>query len=301
MKMSGYFFGAAGFLLWAGCVAPSPLPPPQPVREAPAAAPAGAVYSQLPRVMALIDEQNLGSIPTAEVESAVLAALLARGAPTVDQEMARSNIRRGQEFLKQAGDPRAAAALGQQYGADVLIIGEAVAKPSARRIADSNLRTYQAAVTLRAVRTDNSATLATVSEDASVIGLDDVAGSAKAFRAAGQPAADKIVSALLAAWEKHRGAGPDSVAHTRLTLTVGGVDQLWKLKALRDRLRAADAATRNVAQRSYTAGVAIFDLETPLPAEEFAETLVTRPPDKMKLQALNIGPGQLDLRAAAVP
>ena len=41
----------------------------------------------------------------------------------------------GQQLLKMAGDPRGAAALGLQFGADVVIMGEVVAKPSARRIA----------------------------------------------------------------------------------------------------------------------------------------------------------------------
>ena len=54
--------------------------------------------------------------------------------------MVRSTLARGQQLLQMAGDDRGAAALGLQFGAEVVLVGEAVSKPAATRIADSNLR-----------------------------------------------------------------------------------------------------------------------------------------------------------------
>lgn len=290
------------FLL-AGCVTPSG-PAQAPGASRPTAAPRQTVCKQpvapsfLPRVMIIVDEKSLGTIATAEVEAMAIKKLIAQNVPVVDQDMVRVNIARSQQMLVAAGDNRAAAALGTQFGADIVLIGEAVAKPSARRISDTNLRSYQAVATLRAVRTDNSATLAAASEDVTVVGLEDVSGSAKALRGAGEKALNSLLPDMLAKWTPGGDPGGGSFVH-RVELTVGGVDQLWKLKALRDSLRGRTSDVRSVAQRSYTAGVAEFSMESALPPEELAEALVLSPPDGLKLQVLDVGGGRIQARAIA--
>lgn len=289
---------AGGLLgLAAGCHTPPPVirPPEPPPPPAPTAAP--VPVSRLPRAMALIDEKNLGTIPTAEVEALTAAKLIAAHIPVIDQDMVRANLQKDQHLLKTAGDNRGAAAVGLQFGADVIIVGEAVAKPSARRIGDSNLRSYQAAVTLRAVQTDNAAVLASCSEDATVVALDDVVGGAQALKTAGEKSLDALIPALLNAWARLNAEhGRDGVFPFRVTLTVGGVDQTWKLKAVRERLRAA-AEARDVTQRSYTVGVAVFECETAVSPEEFAETLVLHPPEGLKMQVLSTESGKLNMKA----
>ena len=295
---------ALSFLLLAGCATP-PAPPPArtaPTRaaSAPTAAAKTVAPTFLPRVMVIVDEKSLGTIATAEVEAMAIKKLLAMNVPVVDQDMVRANVARSQQMLVAAGDNRGAAALGAQFGADVVLIGEAVAKPSARRIGDTNLRSYQAVATLRAVRTDNSATLAAASEDVTQVGLEDVSGSAKALRGAGEKALDALIPEMLAKWTPGNVAGAAANAFPpRVEMSVGGVDQMWKLKAIRDNLRARSTKMRNVAQRSYAAGLAEFSLESALPPEELAETLVLEPPEGLKLQVLDIGGGRIQLRAVA--
>ena len=289
-------------LLLASCAtSPGPYssaPAPVGARRAPRlAAPAPVVAPTfLPRVMIIVDEKSLGTIATSEVEAMAVKKLIALNIPVVDQDMVRANIARSQQMLIAAGDNRGAAALGTQFGADIVLIGEAVAKPSARRIADTNLRSFQAIATLRAVRTDNSATLAAASEDVTQVGLEDVSGSAKAVRGAGEKALDALIPDMLAKWTPGSRQGANVFSH-RVELTVGGMDQLWKLKALRDSLRGRTTEVRSVAQRSYTAGVAEFSMESALPPEELAETLVLSPPEGMKLQVLDVGGGRIQARA----
>ena len=298
--MNPRLFPLALSLLWlAGCATP---PAPPPARTAPdraAAAPPAAAKTVaptfLPRVMVIVDEKSLGTIATAEVEAMAIKKLLAMNVPVVDQDMVRDNVARSQQLLVAAGDNRGAAALGTQFGADVVLIGEAVAKPSARRIGDTNLRSYQAVATLRAVRTDNSATLAAASEDVTQVGLEDVSGSAKVLRAAGEKALDALLPELLAKWTPGDASGAGAFAH-RVEMTVGGVDQMWKLKAVRDCLSGRTEDLRNVAQRSYVAGVAEFSMESALPPEELAEALVLAPPEGLKLQMLDVGAGRIQAR-----
>jgi hypothetical protein len=302
------FQSVAGFsllVLLVGCAAPgsnyspsatSAAPPPRPAATS-KATPAPAF---LPRVMVIVDEKSLGTIATAEVEAMTIKKLAAMDIPVVDQDMVRANIARSQQMLTMAGDNRGAAALGTQFGADIVIIGEAVAKPSARRIAETNLRSYQAVATLRAVRTDNSATLAAASEDVTQVGLEDVSGSAKALRAAGEKALDTLLPEMLSKWTPGNVAGDAGNAFPhRVEMVVGGVDQMWKLKAVRDSLRGRAKELRNVAQRSYTAGVAEFSMESALPPEELAEALVLTPPEGLKIQVLDVGGGRIQARAVA--
>lgn len=257
----------------------------------------GAVFgaSPKPKVMLLVDEKSLGTIATSEIEAMAIQMLIDEGVPVVDQDMVRANIKKDQKLLKMAGDTRGAAALGLQYGADVIIIGEAVAKPSARRIAESNLRTYQAVATLRAVRTDNSETIASASETASKVGLEDVAGSSQALKAAGEQALGALIPKMLKAWEGSGGAA--SKRGLVINLTVGGVDKAWKLKEIREKLRGMDDVIVNVLQKSYTAGVAIFEIESVIPAEELSERMLLDSPTGLKFQALDVGRAKIDLRA----
>lgn len=247
----------------------------------------------------MVDEQSLGTVATSEVESMAVRKLAEMGVPVVDQDMVRSNIARSQQMLKAAGDNRGAAALGTQFGADVVLVGEAVAKPSARRIADTNLRSYQAVVTLRAVRTDNAKTLSSASEDSTQVGLEDVSGSANALRAAASDALDKLIPKMLSMWVPAQAGGSGGFGNS-VDVTVGGVDQIWKLRALRDSLRSRSNDLQNVVQRSYTAGMAEFSMKSRLPAEELAEELVLSPPEGLKIQVLDIGSGRIQLRVVEI-
>jgi hypothetical protein len=244
-----------------------------------------------PKVMILVDEKSLGTVATSEIEALAIRKLADQQIDTVDQDMVRANLKRMQQALKGAGDNRGAAALGREFGADIILVGEAVCKPSARRIAESNLRAYQAVVTLRAVRTDNSVNLASASEDVSVVGLDDVSGSAKALRAAGEKALDSLVPAMLRKWQEGGGSA------SAVEITVGGVDQIWKLQAIRESLRNRPSDIPNVMQKSYAQGIAVFRVESRLPAEELAESLVLKPPEGLKIQVVEITPAALNLRA----
>lgn len=292
-------------LLLTGClVSTTPRHAPVSTRPVPDRGPTASTHTRapvpvvLPRVMVIVDEKSLGTIATSEIEAMAIKKLTALNVPVVDQDMIRANIARSQQLLVAAGDNRGAAALGTQFGADVVLIGEAVAKPSARRIGDTNLRSYQAVATLRAVRTDNSATLTAGSEDVTVVGLEDVSGSAKALRGAGEKVLDTLLPDMLSKWTPGSEPGSGLFAH-RVELTVGGVDQLWKLKALRDSLRQRTSDVRGVVQRSYTAGVAEFSMESALPSEELAEALVLSPPEGLKLQVVDVSSGRIQARAVS--
>ena len=262
---------------------------------------AGAVCAALPKVMVMVDEKALGSISTSEVETMAVKMLGDKGVETVDKNMVQGNLDRVQKAFRGAGDSRAAAALGREFGADAVLIGEAVAKPNAAKIGDSNLRSYAAAVTLRAVRTDNAANVVAVSETATVVALDDVDGSSRALKAAGEKALKAVVPELISKWENPNAKGTATERRKQIEVTVGGMDQIWKLKETRTRLKAMKKQVSSVSQKSYAQGVAVFKVESLVPSEELAEELVMNPPTDLKVQVVEIRPGALNLRVTVPP
>ena len=262
---------------------------------------AASATAALPKMLVMVDEKALGSISTSEIETMAVKMLGEKGIETVDQNMVQSNLERIQKAFRGTGDNRAAAAMGREFGADAILIGEAVAKPNASKIGDSNLRSYMASVSFRAVRIDNSVNVASVSETATVIAMDDVNGSSKALRAAGEKALRKIIPELVEKWENPNAKGTAYERRSTITVTVGGMDQIWKLKEMRVRLKGMTKEVESVAQKSYVQGVAIFSVSSFVPAEELAEVLVMNPPEDLKVQVVEIRETTLNLRVVEAP
>lgn len=260
-----------------------------------------AAYAATPKVMVMVDEKALGSVTTSELETMAVRKLADKGVETVDQSMVQANLERIQKALRGAGDNRAAAVMGREFGADVMLIGEAVSKPNAARIGDSNLRSYMASASFRAVRVDNAVNIASSSETATAIAMDDITGSSKALKAVGAKALDAIIPTLISKWENPEGKGTAQEKRTSIEITVGGMDQIWKLKETRTRLKGMKKEIESVVQKSYAQGVAIFKVESFIPAEELAEALVMNPPEDLKVQVVEIKPTILNIRVVNAP
>ena len=260
-----------------------------------------AAGAATPKVLVMVDEKALGSISTSEVETMAIKKLAEKGVETVDQSMVQANLERIQKALRGAGDSRAAAVMGREFGADVMLIGEAVAKPNAARIGDSNLRSYMASVSFRAVRVDNSVNIASASETGTAVAMDDVTGSSKALKAAGEKALKAVVPELISKWENPNAKGTATERRRQIEVTVGGMDQIWKLKETRVRLKDMKKEIESVTQKSYAQGAAIFLVESFLPAEELAEALVLNPPTDLKVQVVEIHATALSLRVVEAP
>ena len=260
-----------------------------------------AAHAAMPKVMVMVDEKALGSVSTSEIETMAVRKLADKGVETVDQSMVQANLERLQKALRGAGDNRAAAVMGREFGADVMLIGEAVSKPNAAKIGDSNLRSYMASASFRAVRVDNSVNLVSVSETATVIAMDDITGSAKALKAVGEKALGKLIPELISKWENPEGKGTAQEKRTTIEITVGGMDQIWKLKEVRTRLKGMKKEIESVVQKSYAQGAAVFRVESFIPAEELAEELVINPPEDLKVQVVEIKPTLLNIRVVNAP
>jgi len=179
---------AAGVRPLAGCVllavagcmtAPAPAPPPEPPPIPP------------PQVMVLLDEQATNGQAAVMSEALAVPLLLDRRVTVVDAGTVQANRDRLRALLIQEGDEQGALMAGLQLGADVGIGGTVETKRLAGQLAGSNLKSYLGTVTLRAVCTVDARLLATATDAATAIALDDATGTAKTLRLALAAALDK--------------------------------------------------------------------------------------------------------------
>jgi hypothetical protein len=246
-----------------------------------------ATAAPLPRVMVLMSEKNLGTYSVSEAERVITEALLNRGVEVIDADMVRTSVNRDKLLHASTGGPAVAAALGLQFGAEIVIVGEALAKGSATTIANSAMRSYSATITLKAVNTATSSIINTKMNTTARPHVDDVAGGTLAIQTAAKEIMPDFLDDLLG-----RYATPADVANN-VRLLVSNVNQIWQLTAIKDILRGQRQA-EEVVQRGYVTGVAEFDVHWRGDPAILAEELTLANPGYFRIKVLGISPGKLD-------
>jgi hypothetical protein len=119
--------------------------------------------------MIMIEERNLGTYVVDEAERVITEYLMEMGMEVVDAELIRTNVDRDKALQAMNASPRSAAAVGLQFGADIVLVGKAISKGSAEQIKETAFRSYQASVSIKAIRTDTAEILAVENRDAAKI------------------------------------------------------------------------------------------------------------------------------------
>lgn len=247
--------------------------------------------SQAPRFMIMIEEKNLGTYTVDEAEKVITAYLMANGMEVVDAELIKTNVDRDKALQVMNASPRSAAVMGLQFGADVVLVGKAISKGSADQIKDTSFRSYQASVSLKAIRTDTAEILAMENREAAKIHVDDMAGGTLAIREAATPLIRELLPKMMAKWGR---AGSGDVR--KIQLVIGDVTQIWQLAALKQILRERIPGTKDVVQRGFVSGVATFDIHCQGDSQRLAEELTLANPGPFRLKVLGVTPNKLDMK-----
>lgn len=239
----------------------------------------------MPRIMLLMDEKTIGGYSVDEAELTLARYFTERGCDVVDAELVKSRLNRDQALQAMSGSDQAAAALGLDFGADVVVVGRAVAKGAAREIESTGLRSYRGTVTAKAIRTDSAVIVATGEGTAAQAHTDDTAGGSAAIGEATLKLAEELFPALLAAWT---GAAP-ATAGRKVELVIADVQQVWQLAALQRILQDKVPGTRAVVRRSFVSGVATYELETAQDPDAVSQalTLVQDEPFRFKVNGIS--------------
>lgn len=244
------------------------------------------------RYMILINEKNMGAYSMGDAERVVTEYLLSKGAEVIDSELVKTNINRDKALQAMSSGPQAAAALGLQFGADVIIVGKAIAKGSADRVQDTSFRSYTANVSLKAIRTDTAEILNSDMAQSAKIHVDDNIGGSQAIQAATSQLMPKFMPPVMS----KTGVASANNVPRKVQLVMGDVTQLWQVAALKKLMREKISGVTDVVQRSFVAGVATFDVHLKGDSQRLAEALTLADPGYFRIKVVGVTANKLDAK-----
>ena len=174
-----------------------------------------------PRTMVVIDENNVGTAePTnSAAETAILQFLKDPYEFELIDQKASASIRSSQEKMASiAGDVAAAAQLGSQNGAEVIITGSAVSREA--KAMNQNLGgmvSVQADVTLRAINCTTGSIIGTAQSHAAMVHISANTAGTQAITKASQKAIKDLLDRIIKEWQNQQNNGMS------LSLTINGV------------------------------------------------------------------------------
>ena len=245
-------------------------------------------------MMVIIDEK-IGSAESgystnlSESETVIIQKFTEKGFNFVDEATVKKNIKRNMALQAIAGDDSAAASIGLEHGAEVVIIGSAVAKLAGKGIAGTEMKSIHASITVRAVRADTGEIISSASEKGATAHLDETAGGALAIKKAGEKLASSLIDQIIAKWSGEVGG------QTTVQLTVSGIDfvSLNKFKTI---IQSQVRGVLKLNQRSFTAGVAVIDVETKTNAQSMAEELAMKNFETFKVEIIGLSANKIDVK-----
>ena len=240
-----------------------------------------------PRMMVVIPEQHIGRVvPDPAGETEMIRLFTERGFTVVDQAQVAKI--RASDRVKAAlrGDQKAAAAIGKQYGAEVIIVGEAFSETAPPT---HGLSTCRARIEARAIETDTAKILAANAKEAGGSDMTENVAGKKALQRAGGLLADYLIEQIAAKWsEKTTTSG-----EVQLVISDVQFNQLVQFeKALKTQISGVEAVHR----RSFEAGVATIDVQTKIDAQQLAEEVATKRFEGFNVEVTAFTANRVDLK-----
>lgn len=228
-----------------------------------------------PRVMFMIDEQNVGytlndyhyfSVNMTAAETAMMNTFLEKGFDVVDPGLSRQAKERDQIVAAISGNNKAAALIAARQDAEIVITGKAIAKV-AQGINLGGMKSCQANITARVVESDVGRLLATGNKHAAQVHIDEVTGGTKAIEKAAYALADELSTKILEQWRKK------FYNSTVVKLIVTGIRTYRDAVDFKNSLQYYARGIKLVYERNIVAGSAEFDVEITGNAQQLAREL----------------------------
>lgn len=251
----------------------------------------------MPRTMVLIKEENYGqntwnySSDMNTAETALMNTLMNYGFPFVDAATVKASLERDALTAALAGDANASAAIAKRSGAEILIIGSA--KTTVTQLAmmkSSGMKTCSANLNLRVVRADDAGIIATSSARGVAAHIDELTGSNLAMEKAAEQSAKDVKSKIV---EKFR---QNQYAHRQIQLQVLNITSFEQLNTIKNSLPYYVRGIKNVYQRSFEAGVGLFDIDITQKAESVASEISAKGIEGIKLEIIGVTQNKLTAR-----
>jgi hypothetical protein len=237
----------------------------------------------MPRVLVLVAEQSISASQATGwwqgggnaadlrvVENALMDRMEKSGFTFVDAEVLQGKVK-----LEAIGaDPnlQQVREVGVKAGADLVIVGRAIAKPLGEIPLDNGtFYSSVANVSARAVRTDTGEVIA-AAEFTSPAGkaFEQVTAGRNALSEAGRMLAREMFTRVGKVWTREQSGV------RRVAMTVKGVDDYGRLAAFKNVLVNSVRGVKDVQERSMEDGQAELDVSLTATSQAFATDLATR-------------------------
>ncbi len=258
---------------------------------------------ELPKVLFFISQQNPegaleeywwgggAQFKMSSAEKAMAAVLTQKGFLVADPARGSSSSKNRTIDFPTAIDSTSATLLAAGYGAKVVVIGTAVARPAPNTMG-SSLRSYTATVRARAFMVENGTELALIENEAVAAGSDDITGGRKAIKESAKLVAAALVERIVAVW------GKEGKSLSTITIAVEGTRDLANFVMFRRVIKKMPDATR-IKTLEMKPDQAIIEIEYQGTAEAFANELMLNPFENFRLDIYDVS-GEL-LRVALIP
>jgi hypothetical protein len=263
----------------------------------------GVLMGQMhkPRTMIMIAEQNLGQVNAwwlethgeqadmSVVENSFMDRFTEKGFSFIDHQTASKEIHVTAAYRVQDLSAAQARTLANQADAEVVIIGKAMAKLYGD--VGGGLKSVQADLSAKAVRTDTGQVIATTTQHAAGVHITETSAGTEALRKVANLAADDLAAKILAVYAKETG-GTRSVS---ITITGLNKSQFVKFKeVLRNQVRGI----KDLHERSFNNNTARIEVDSKTSAQALSDELVLKDFGTFSVEVVNSTANTLELKVA---
>jgi len=253
-----------------------------------------------PRVMFIIDEQNIGAaqdryhyfeVDVTVSETTLMNKFLEKSFQVVDPAVVRQNRERDAVVAAINGDSKAAAAIGAALEAEVVVTGKAMAKV-ATGINLGGMKSCQASLTARVIDADVGTVIASASKTAAYPHIDELVGGSKAIEKAANLLGDELIAKILDKWQSR------VYSANTVKLLVTGITSYSEAANFRGALGYAARGIKSVNQRNLAGSTAEYDVQIQGNADQLARELDGRELKDYALSVLSVTANKITIRLA---
>jgi hypothetical protein len=230
--------------------------------------------------MIMIAEQNIGhewnawwwgargqQTDVGVVENTIMDKFTQKGFEFVDHQVAAKEIKVTSAYQVQDLNADQARILGSEAGAEVVITGKAVSKIQGE--VGGGMKSAQADLSARAVRTDTGQVIASATTHAAAVHISEVTAGIEALKKAANEASDQMLAKILAVYSKEVG-GLRSI-----NITINGLDKTQFVK-FKDVLRNQVRSIKDLHERSFSGTTAKISVDSKSSTQVLSDELLSR-------------------------
>lgn len=235
----------------------------------------------VPKVMVILPEFHISQrIPDPAAETEINRKLIEAGFKVVDAAMF-ATIKNGTRFSDAAKDPKLAISLGKEFGADIVVYGEAF---SQRTGTQGTQVTCRARVEIKAVRTDDASILISNGLEAGALDNAEFVAAKSALRSAGTLVANYMLEQFCSKGLSFtKSAAPNTnTGAAGVSIQVKNVDYT-KFKSLTDLV----STKGKIIDKSLTQGIGNLLLQTTMSADALADFISQKMGTRYEIQELS--------------